>query len=38
MSDSSLQLKSPVSTTSRSPPSPTSFGATPTRQVRVLKC
>ena len=33
MSDSSLQLKSPVSTTSRSPPSPTSIGATPTRQV-----
>ena len=33
MSDSSLQLKSPVSTTSRSPPSPT-IGATPTRQVK----
>jgi len=32
MSDSSLQLKSPISTTSRSPPSPT-IGATPTRQV-----
>ena len=36
MSDSSLQLKSPVSTTSRSPPSPTSIGATPTRQVHVI--
>ena len=35
MSDSSVQLKSPVSTTSRSPPSPTSIGATPTRQVRL---
>ena len=33
MSDSSLQIKSPFSTTSRSPPSPTSSGATPTRQV-----
>ena len=33
MSGSSLQLKSPISTTSRSPPSPTSIGATPTRQV-----
>ena len=36
MSDSSLQLKSPISTTSRSPPSPT-IGATPTRQVMQSK-